>query len=123
MKKCIFNTIFKNKHLNLFSSVKHTKFGPDRLSRFDGNWIQTNRQAKCIYRRGAIIILSIFNNLFIIIECSEDYENIETILGYNLFKQEIVQVSDAVNLQTVFVKEDDVKIEIKGKSLLIFCIF
>ena len=25
------------------------KFGPDRLSRFDGNWIQTNRQAKCIY--------------------------------------------------------------------------
>ena len=103
--------------------MSHTKCGPDRFSRFDVYWIQTNRQAKCIYRRGAIIILSIFNNLFIIIECSEDYENIETIQGYNHFKQEIVQVSDAVNLQTVFVKEDDVKIEIKGKSLLIFCIF
>ena len=67
--------------------------------------------------------LSILNNLLSIVGCSEDYENIETIQGCNLFKQEIVKVSDAVNLQTVFVKEDDVKIEIKGKSLLIFCIF
>ena len=75
-----------------------------------------NRQAKYIYRSGAIIILSIFNNLFIIVECSEEYENIKTIQGNNLFKQEIVQVSSAVTLQAVFVKEDDVKIEIKGKS-------
>ena len=30
--------------------MSHKKFGPDRLSRFDVYWIQTDRQAKFIYR-------------------------------------------------------------------------
>ena len=30
--------------------MSHKKFGPDRFSRFDVYWIQTNRQAKFIYR-------------------------------------------------------------------------
>ena len=30
--------------------MSQTKFGPDRFSRFDGYWIQTNRKAKYIYR-------------------------------------------------------------------------
>ena len=43
------------KKLNFFTNVmSHKKFGPDRFSRFDVYWIQTNRQtdrqAKLIYR-------------------------------------------------------------------------
>ena len=30
--------------------MSHKNFGPDRLSRFDVYWTQTNRQAKFIYR-------------------------------------------------------------------------
>ena len=30
--------------------MSHKKFGPDRFSRFDVYWIQTDRQAKFIYR-------------------------------------------------------------------------
>ena len=30
--------------------MSHKKSGPDRLSRFDVYWIQTNRQDKFIYR-------------------------------------------------------------------------
>ena len=30
--------------------MSHKKFGPDRFSRFDVYWIQTNRQGKFIYR-------------------------------------------------------------------------
>ena len=31
--------------------MSHKKFGPDRYSRFEVYWIQTDRQAKFIYRR------------------------------------------------------------------------
>ena len=37
--------------------MSHKKFGPDRFSRFDVYWIQTDRQAKFIYR--FILILQI----------------------------------------------------------------
>jgi len=30
--------------------MSHKKFGPDRFSRFEVYWIQTDRQAKFIYR-------------------------------------------------------------------------
>ena len=40
--------------MKIWSSINlpwgHKKFGPDRFSRFDVYWIQTNRQAKFIYR-------------------------------------------------------------------------
>jgi len=58
-----FSKFFKNKKLltqifkiliihkpSLGSREVPQKFGPDRFSRFDVYWIQTNRQAKFIYR-------------------------------------------------------------------------
>ena len=36
--------------------MSHKKFGPDRFSRFDVYWIQTDRQAKFIYRYDSHII-------------------------------------------------------------------
>jgi len=49
---------FEHKFLKFWSFINlpwghvrsHTKFWPDRFSRFDVYWIQTNRQAKFIYR-------------------------------------------------------------------------
>ena len=49
--------------------MSHKKFGPDRFSRFDVYWIQTdkqtNRQAKFIYRYTYITVKYIYN-LFIV---------------------------------------------------------
>ena len=39
--------------LSLGHVRSHIKFGPDRFSRFDVYWIQTNRQAKFISRCGS----------------------------------------------------------------------
>ena len=39
--------------LSLGHVRSHIKFGPDRFSRFDVYWIQTNRQAKFISKCGS----------------------------------------------------------------------
>ena len=53
--------------------MSHKKFGPDRFSRFDVYWIQTDRQAKFIYRLNyhyfvivsVVIIIIIFQRVWV----------------------------------------------------------
>ena len=42
--------------------MSHKKFGPDRFSRFDVYWIQTDRQAKFVYGLKCLTLLSICYN-------------------------------------------------------------
>jgi len=44
------HVLFVNHKPSLWSRDVPQKFGPDRFSRFDVYWIQTDRQAKFIYR-------------------------------------------------------------------------
>ena len=69
------------KFLKIWSSINlpwdhvmsHKKFGPDRFSRLDVYWIQTNkqtdkqtdRQAKFIYRFPAMLIVQNFADLYL----------------------------------------------------------
>ena len=70
--------------------ISHKKFGPDRLSRFDVYWIQTNKQTpiqtdsqvKFIYRFKISLAVDFFFNCFMGIKL---YKSIFTFI-INLFK-------------------------------------
>ena len=65
--------------------MSHKKFGPDRFSRFDVYWIQTNkqtdRQAKFIYR-----FIALFSFLDLILKKSVADQTIFRTVGFLVLK-------------------------------------